>query len=161
MDASGLDFETLTLEWLKVGLTQRVSAEFADTVSVETWRDALLHQIALAITAHVLAERLPPARVIERREFAFEVPASPWQQLKATHAGSWWLGWLVKRHPVVTVTHRFVGELSVDLSRFWTFPQSRVPRGRFGDPYRALIVSATPSWDDEAAFNRHEEGGDR
>lgn len=148
---AGVLVEDVVLNWLKVGVTQRVSAEFADTLRVQQHVDHLLGQWVYSIAGYVLAEHLPPETVTERKPFAFDVPASPWQQFKAVNGHRWWVRWLVKRRPVRLVTHRFTGELSVRLDRYWTYPQARVPYDH-GRPYRVAVLNREIDWaaiDDE------------
>lgn len=142
--------DQVTLTWIKSQIANVVTPEFAEGVTANVFRDQVWGGMTHQLVASVLAEKLPPERVAEQKTFTFSVPASPWQQFKSSHAESWWLRWLVRRRPAAMVTHGFVGELTVDLDRYWAYPEARVARG-MGTPVRVAMFNQTAAWETREA----------
>lgn len=140
--------DQVTLEWLKVQVSSAVSAEFAESMRPEVYRDEVLGHLVYQLRCHVLADRLPPESVTTTDRLMVQVPASPWQQFKSTHAAKWWLRALVRRRPVRMVEHAFTAELTVELSRFWTYPEAKELPERFGRPYKAMTMAQSVTWDE-------------
>lgn len=128
---------TMTLEMLRVGHTLElpphlfasgdidVPAGVRDlqvTVLRQTHREALYR-----LCGYVLAEQLPPVSVTEQVQVGFPMPVSWWDMFKAAHAGRWWARWWVRRHPARTRRVTRVAGVTVDLTRYRTFPEATVP----------------------------------
>lgn len=87
------DVELRTLEKIRVGLSQRVSPEFARTLEMEPWRiDQFSTGVAMTVSAYVLGEKLGQTEEVAR----LKVPATWWQHWKHSHGPMW----LTKRWPV-------------------------------------------------------------
>jgi hypothetical protein len=138
--------EQVTLDYLRLGVTNRVSAEFAASVNVRTWRDQVLDHLVFELTARVLADKLPPANESTTKIFEFEIPATWWQAYKATRYRLWWVRWWTRRHPIRTKTYRFEGTLTVDLTRYHTWPKAKVMPSSWGRPVRVAIPSRDITW---------------
>lgn len=138
--------DLVALEWVKAAIAVRVSPEFAADARVDIehgpWGE-LVHRVA----SHVLADKLPPDVVTERGTFRFEIPASPWQQFKATHSDRWWMRRLVARRPVRMVEHVRTGELIVNLERFHAYPQARMTR-QLGRSTQSFMLAREVRWDE-------------
>lgn len=138
--------DRVTLEWVKAAIAVRVSPEFAADAQVDIehgpWGD-IVHRVA----AYVLTDKLPPDVVTERGTFRIEVPASPWQQFKATHAARWWMRRIVARRPVRMVEHVRTAELAVNLERFHAYPQARMAR-QLGRPTQSFMLTREFRWDE-------------
>jgi len=139
--------EPVTLEYIKAAVSQRVSPEFAESIRANVRRDPVSGALIRSLTAYVLTERLPPEQITAWKTFAFDVPASPWQQFKASHADDWWMRWLVARRPARVVTHRFVGELVAKVDRRYAWPKARVMPQNWGDPVRMFTTNQSVRWD--------------
>lgn len=133
-------------EWLKVGVTNAVSAELAASLKFETLRDEVCDQIIYRLTAQVLADQLPPERVERSSSATFDVPASWWQAWKAEHPGLW-RGWLRRRWPALTAEHTRTMTLSVDLRRYRVYPeQTAVLPQYFGRPVLVATSDTSVRW---------------
>jgi hypothetical protein len=140
-----ISVDQVTLDWIKVAATNRVSAEFAETLTADVIRDEVWRHLVYQLTAQVLTERLPSGDVRESKTFNIDVPASPWQQYKRDHAASWWLRWLVRRRPPVQRRHSLTGELAVDVTRYWAYPEARVER-QMGRSVRVAVLNQDVAW---------------
>lgn len=136
------DVDNNTLDWLKVGATKRVSPEFAQTLNAQIMPNPVWDGLLYTLTAKVLAEQLPPSQVTETKRFDFDVPASPWQAYKNTHADRWWMRRLVRRRPVRMITYTRDVTLTVDLDRYCLYPQAKVLPDTYGRPVRVADVSS-------------------
>lgn len=141
-----MSVDRITLEWVKAAIAVQVSPEFAQSVQVDI-EEGPWGNLVYRVAGHVLADKLPPDVVTERKTFRFEVPASPWQQFKATHSNRWWMRRIVARRPVRMVEHVHVGELVVSLERFHAYPQAKVAR-QLGEPTRSFMLTPEVRWDE-------------
>jgi hypothetical protein len=127
----------VNLQVLKVGVQERVSAQFAERMSVTQDRDRITDVLAMRVTATVLAEELPPVSVTER--VAFTVPrfATWWDHFKATRWERWWV-WIlrdlqwIKPPRFVDEPHTHVADVKV--RTYWTYPRANtvLPGRDFG-----------------------------
>ncbi len=138
--------DLVTLDWVKVAVAARVSAEFADDARLDIRREAW-NNLVYKLSSHVLTDKLPPETITERKTFRFEVPASPWQQFKATHAHRWWMRSVVARRPVRMVEHLRIGELVVNLERFHAYPQAKVAK-QLGQARQGFNLTREVRWDE-------------
>lgn len=130
---------TLMLEKLRLGWTIRETIEY-HTRYPQNGRQELEEML----TADVLSERLPPETVThtERQHISLDVPrwSTWWDHAKATYAGRWWAGWYVRRRPPHTVTVPVAGWVTatatVNLERFWTYPEASIRDPNMGTPLR-------------------------
>ena len=104
--------------------------------------EADVQTLMLRLESHVLAHQI--ATGTERHLIAYDLfkfPASPWQFFKQRHADSWWLGWLVRRHPVREHVERRAYHNVVTIGRHMTFPDCNwaFPDG-FGQPVMVDVV---------------------
>lgn len=143
--ADSVTYDTAILEWLRVGVAQAVGAEFAASLKFETLRDEVCGQIIHRLSAQVLADQLPPERVERTETVTFEAPATWWQAWKAEHP-TVWRGWLARRWPVRMREEKRTAILTVDLRRYWTYPEQRFVRAEFGRPVRVATFDASARW---------------
>jgi hypothetical protein len=142
------ELREVVLERLRVEHSQAVARSLIESARIEQ-RPRMLYQIAdaliIAMSAHVLADRLAPEIIRERKVFRWNVPASGWQQWKANH-GAKLPAWFLRRWPVRFVEHVHTGEVAVRLDRFWTFPESTVRMPELGQPVRLMQWSPSVEW---------------
>ena len=67
-----------------------------------------------------------------------DFPATTWQMFKRTHENSWWLGWLVRRRPVMYTT--WTGHADVKVDRYLGYPDAVINNKRLG---RAIVFETT------------------
>lgn len=111
------------LEQARVGAALVVSRAV-----LEDRPDVGVDQLVRRLTSYVLREHL--ADDVYEAAAAVEWPRSTWQMFKATHEASWWLGWLVRRHPVDM--HRETRRLTVEVGRYATYPESTITHRGLG-----------------------------
>lgn len=140
--------ESVTLHWVKAAIAERVSPEFAADAQIDIERGPW-GELVYRVAAYVLTDKLPPDVVTEQGTLRIEVPASPWQQFKATHADRWWMRHLVARRPVRMVEHVRTGELVVNLERFHAYPQARMTR-QLGRATQSFMLTREVRWWDES-----------
>lgn len=112
-----------TLQQMRVEVPVGVSRHM-----IEVREDAaslIRDHLTAALSGYVLADHL--ADDTYQAAVPVEYPATTWQMFKHTHAGSWWLSWLVSRRPVRMRVERPV--LTVKVGRYLTYPEAtlRVP----------------------------------
>ncbi len=133
--------ESSVLEGIRVLVAQRITDEFAESVSFESWREDTLDAMVWALRGVVLGERLAEKEVTVVTEgiAVFVFPTSPWQFFKQRHATSWWMRWLVRRRPVRLDHSRQKVQRAkrVVLEQFATFPMSPL---RTPEKYRGSEV---------------------
>jgi hypothetical protein len=130
---------TLLLEKLRLGWSVRETFEHREHRRFDARQD-LEH----TLTCDVLSERLPPETVTrtERQHVTVDAPrwATWWDHAKATYAGRWWAAWYVRRRPPQTVTVPATGWVTatatVNLERFWTYPEASIRDPNMGTPLR-------------------------
>lgn len=144
-----ISVQQYTLEWLKIGMRAEIPQSVLDTVELSVWRNDLIDNMVFALRAKVLADELPPEQITQRYDVTWTVPASPWQHFKQNHDRSWWLRWLVARHPVRLDDHRKTVEFTVDLHRYHTYPEARVTPSWLGHPVKAAVVN-THWWEEQS-----------
>lgn len=126
------------LEHLKVG-----ARYVTDRAVLEDHPDyiAYAHEgVVTSLTSYVLADHIASDTYTARE--MFEAPRSTWQMFKRTHAESWWLGWLVRWHPVENATETRL--VSVQVKRYLTYPDAAIRTPSLG-PYRVL-EQVSPLW---------------
>ena len=138
--------DRVTLEWIKVAVADGVSPEFAADVRADIENGPWGH-LVYQMASYVLTDKLPPEVVTERGTFHIEVPASPWQQFKATHSDRWWMRRIVARRPVRMVEHARTAELVVNLERFHAYPQAKYSR-ELGRPTLSFMLTRQFRWDE-------------
>lgn len=144
---------------VRVGGAQRVGRFVRDTARFST--DPAFDPFALTdkdlvrrLTVDVLADKLPPEEISNAVSVAFKHPASAWQMFKREHERSLWLGWLVRRRPVVESTVVRIVTVTVDLRRFRTFPEADVPAPReFGHAHLQAVWTARSRITDPPAID--------
>lgn len=133
------------LHRMKVGMQTRVGASFLDSMRLEVFHD-YLDDIVLKLRAEVLADKLPPDHVTESR--TIKVPRSWWDHWKEEHQNSWWAGWFARWRGYRTHVIRL--SVSVDLQRFWAYPQANIALPpRMGDPVRMYTMDTRVSWSED------------
>ena len=123
---SEVQFEQKVLERLSVGARYVISHAV-----LEQYEDAGSHingELVRSLRSRVLADHL--ADDVFTASTSFEAPRSTWQMFKQTHAESWWLRWLVERHPVEMATQR--RDVAVNVARYLTYPDAAIRTPEFG-----------------------------
>lgn len=135
--------DRVMLERLQVAACMELSPSVAASVSLDTTTDMLTGNLIARICAYVQAQRLVTDTATESREVVVETPATTWQMFKATHASSWWLGWLVHRRPVRLTAHRREVTLTATWVGYATFPDSTIVLDdkRLGSPVFQVMKS--------------------
>lgn len=143
-------FDTVTLERMKVAGRKHIGAFTMHSLELSRFQNDLADELIYALTAEVLAEKLPPASETSTTIVRFDVPATWFQHLKQSLYG--WRRksfrtrglrfWLERRFPVryETLTRRVT--LTVSLERYRTYPKANIvlPPDRFGQPVRVAIT---------------------
>lgn len=121
--------ERRVFDKVRVGYTFRESLEFNSELRVdpETFQKELYH----SVEGFVLEEKL--AKEVYRDTAYNQIPTSSWQMFKDEHQDSWWLGWLVRRRPVLCREQRF--DLEVRIDRRNRYPEANVTTTPLGRPY--------------------------
>jgi hypothetical protein len=147
------------LDTFRLGVAQRITAEatrrlaprtgdpeqvqpepYATAVRAAVTADHVGERLTARLTAHILAETLPPQHVTHvwrgTHEFTLTttVPrhASWWDMFKDTYRSRWWMRTLVRRRPVRYIdqpvsqrhTRRCTHNVTVDVGAAWTYPQA-------------------------------------
>jgi hypothetical protein len=138
--------EQIILERLRLSTTTYVQRHLFVEMH-ETAETLLRGVVEVEFGSELLAHRLvgDTYTATARHEF----PASVWQHFKASHAGSWWLRWLVDRWPVRCQTH--TQPVRVDFTRYATYPNATIDPP---SPLGAAVLweratehrRATPRW---------------
>lgn len=76
----------------------------------------------LSFEKDLLADRV--AEDSYTKTVAFIRPKTTWQMFKHTHAGSWWLAWLVSRRPVEY--EQTSVDVTVEVKRYLTYPDMAI-----------------------------------
>ena len=113
-----------TLERMKVGASIRQS------MRVDVSEDVLRGELEHRLSAYVLADHL--ASDTFTAYTSSEWPDSTWQMFKSRHAGSWWLGWLVRRRPTRLHTER--QSVAVEVKRYLAYPEANLDLPELGRP---------------------------
>lgn len=153
----------ITLDLLKVTAQRVITEEAGHTLAgMSDWQVRRLFttwagDVALSLTARVLAESLPPQEITHQvagwtpLHAEGTVPAARfatwWDHFKATHRGRWWMRW---RHWPVHYTwefHRWRYDedrqpwrrtVTVSVRHHWTYPRAAIPLPpEFGGPVLA------------------------
>lgn len=108
------DFETLTLERLKVAYMQQASSYVVRNADIRVVSDILTDQLVARLESHVMADRLEPSD----GAVTFVVWASTWQHVKASlfPTFSRWLRRPPRKRPV---------RVPITAQNFTTFPTCR------------------------------------
>jgi hypothetical protein len=152
-------YETFTLDRLKAGVTTRVGAAVAESMRLESWQDQVYGDLMYGLTAHVLAETLPPVEVTQTEVFTLETPVNWFEHLKLT-CYRWRqhrkgrlsdpfcqvLAWLERRWPARLEATSRKCALTVNLERYRTYPKANIvlPPDKWGMPVRVAVVNR--SW---------------
>lgn len=145
------DYAKSSISLRKVCVTERISGEMAAHLrfGVEPVVDMLKDEMLLNLSTQVWAEHLPPEHFEAKQTFTITAPASWWQHFKETYAGTWWLGWLVRRRPPVMSTARHTDvTLSVDLRRFRHYPAAPEMTRRLGPAVPIYETGHQVTWRD-------------
>lgn len=113
------------LEPTKIGLTIRQNLSHTEEFDVD--HNEIIH----IFESSLLREHLATDHY--QGDTAYQWPATTWQMFKATHADSWWLGWLVRRHPVRMRKETRMVVIRVD--RYAAYPEADVPLKDLGRPF--------------------------
>lgn len=147
-----LDDQRVVLERLKVGAQQRVSNEFPTMMSSAQWsaeQDRIRDQMVIRLTAHVLAEQLPPQTTDHHISFTTNHQrfATWWDMFKSTYAERWWMRWRHWDVRFVAVPVPVERTVTVRVRDHWTYPTARIalPPKDFGAPVMVSIVD-TSDW---------------
>lgn len=105
----------------------------AESATVDVWKDELNHTVT-RLMAEVMTEHIVDLQEVSVSA-SVEFPHSPWQFFKQNHASSWWLGWLVRRRPVVLDTKTNTNTAMVEFHRTTKFPHSSNIPSTLGQPY--------------------------
>lgn len=122
-----LSVQKTVIEQLRLGDMQTI----ADGVEVEIAQGYLANTFTAHLTTYVLVEKL----LSEVQDVTWRVsqPTTSWQMFKQEHEKSWWLGWLVRRHPVKMKVLKHTETFSFD--RYAMFPHASISRPDLGQPY--------------------------
>lgn len=93
------------------------------------------YDIDFDVMRYLVSEQVAVEHLAEDEEkmvVEHKVPASTWQMFKQTHQNSWWMGWLVTRHPVVEATS--YEWIKVRVSRYLKYPDVTVSVSGQGKP---------------------------
>lgn len=140
-DVTAPSIDKLVLERMRVGARQVVGASVVESMRLEQWVEPMSRGLVHALTAEVLAEKLPPERIDKSQTFGMDFPASPFQHWKQKHRDSWWLRWFVQRRPVKTDRYEKTAFLTVDLERYRAFPQCNYVFPKDLGPYVNVAVT--------------------
>lgn len=130
LTTGGLTPERRTLMQRKVAMQHAVSRR----ARLEVHEDQILGQLVYRLEDYVLAEKLVGDTKTVHCLSAWEVPTSTWQYFKQRHAESWWLGWLVRRRPVVLDHELQERDHEVTFERYATYPESILELPELGRP---------------------------
>ncbi len=136
--------QQVTLERVELGLSHRVGGTVRESVRLDVQTDMVTNDLVYRLGAHVLAERLPPVEVTRETTVEFQSPASPFQHWKQKHAQSWWLRWFVGRWPVRQDTTVKTATLTVDLTKYRSYPEANYALPELGAPI--LIHTLSTDW---------------
>lgn len=141
-------FQTATLEWIKAAGVAHLSPYLIESLDLRAEVvPELGRQLVAQLTAHVLADKLPPERLERSETVTLDVPATWWQAWKAEHPRLW-RGWLAERWPVRMITHERTARLVVDLTRYVTYPEQHHLSPKLGDFVRVALVDSRVDWRD-------------
>lgn len=144
------DYSVAILSRLKVRLTRILAEE--ETVAARNLRAIVENEfqgMVCKLGTTILAEKLPPDRVIRPVSVVFHFPATPWQLFKHQHRHSRWLGWLARTWPVRTFPATKTATLSVELQKYFAYPKAKNLPPEYGDPVRChdIVVHTGQSVD--------------
>jgi hypothetical protein len=134
----------VNIERLRYGLTQRVGPQFAASLRAETARDYITEDIIVRLSGDLLAETLPPLKLIDSTAFTVPRFATWFDHFAATYRSRWW-AWPLRRHVVRYVDEPHTHRTEVAVRNHWTYPRAtRVLPGRdFGH-----VVLKSEAWND-------------
>lgn len=136
------DYSTVVLSLLRAKMSHVLEEERA--VAAENLRVSIVNEfggMALKLGTTILAEKLPPDRVIRPVSVVFNFPATPWQLFKYQHRDSSWLGWLAKRWPVRMMSATKTATLSVELQKYHAYPKAKDLPPKYGSPVKGHTLT--------------------
>lgn len=135
------DITTVILDQVRVHSRLNVDSYLLSSarLSVQDQTTYFADQLALQLEAFVLQEKLPPEYIVE--DYTVSTPPVPvtwWDHFKVEKLNGerWYWKWLGKlKSPKFTVEVKTV-KLSVNLKRFWNYPEAKAVSVQMGKPYK-------------------------
>lgn len=128
-----MDYQQVLIKTIREGVTQRVSRELADTLTVQQLEDFIGRDLVLSIQAQVLAEELPPVKLTSEQTSPVAVYATWREHFRAAYRETWWGRLLRLRGP--RMAEKLVKRVvTTEVRQYWTYPQATtvLPGDRFG-----------------------------
>jgi len=147
-------YQTHTLEAIRVGMQQYLPEEVVRGIEVEQVTDSLYHfgagvafQFHKDLWADKLADETVKVKAVHMYDRTIPVWTSAWQLWKHNHRDSKLFGWVSRKWPPVQEEQRFVDrltpEVEVHVKKYLTFPEFQPPAGNMGPYYRYITVNPT------------------
>lgn len=120
------------------------------TIGIDQEVNFLVDELILQMEAFVLRETLPPETV--KQQYTLSTPSVPvtwWDHFKVDKAKQdrWYWRWLGKlKAPQFAVEVKTV-ELSVDLRRYWAYPEAQPVPAQYGRAYKQCNYETRLIWD--------------
>lgn len=106
----------------------------------------MVDTMVMQLDSYVLQEKLPPEYVVE--DYTVSTPPVPttwWDHFKAEKLNGerWYWKWLRRLKPPLYNVEVKTVKLSVNLKRFWNYPEAKAVSVQMGRPYKFAM------WDTE------------
>lgn len=146
------DYSVVQLEKMKFYAQQYVQEHLAVDAGLEIVTEHALNALCYRLTAEIFADKLPPEKITRTTNMSVEVPATWWQHWKEDHKDKWYGRWIYERYGVDTRTIVEEYELTVDLKRWQTYPEAKIPvdygYGRAYNNYQIAVFDKGVRLDD-------------
>jgi hypothetical protein len=147
--AESSPYREIRLEALKFAVQQSLPREIAtgvgDTIRINTrmGEGFLADQLAMSMTANVLAETLPPLILKDATPFTVPRFATWFDHFVATYRSRWW-GRPLRRHVLRYVDEPHTHRTEVGVRTRWTYPRATtvLPGRDFGH----VVLKADAMW---------------
>lgn len=110
----------------------------------------ILHDDMIQFATNLLADNLGEEKAIanSRQTEEFVGFATWWDHFKATYRGRWWMSWRKWRINYKIDELTVLGQIEVDLKRYWAYPKAEITPPEFGEPVRWTITNLPQTrWD--------------
>lgn len=114
-DDRPITIERKVLEAARLAVTIRTPLELSVSPAFDP--HGFGEELAWRLSSCVARDQLAPERYSEF--LTTRRPASTWQMFKHSNRGTWWLGWLVRRRPVVEVLEHHTLTVEVDRAIYY------------------------------------------
>lgn len=143
-------YQEVRLEALKYAVQQRLPADIGvmvgDTLRIDARMGGgfLAEELAMSLTASVLAETLPPLTLRDATPFTVPRFATWFDHFVATYRSRWW-GRSLRRHVLRYVDEPHTHRAEVGVRTRWTYPRATtvLPGRQFGH----VVLKADAGWD--------------